>query len=233
MTRERADRQRARLKAVAELLLEAARLARLDLVLDGDVRPPGRAGPAASAGRERRRRAPRGSPPAPRSRRGRRSPRPRSMMPDDRRRAAAARRWPRRGGAESSLSRLGGRWRNRVRCAGTRLRSARIMGAPQLLEPAIVAVAEQGGDDDRAALKSRPGCRARRRGWSAGLKNSIALSALRSIQANSFSRQIAMPGRGEAIRVWRARKKLVSIILNCGPQLSTRGQRRAARRFPA
>ena len=28
------------------------------------------------------------------------------------------------------------------------------------------------------------------------LKNSIALSALRSIQANSFSRQIAMPGRG-------------------------------------
>ena len=29
------------------------------------------------------------------------------------------------------------------------------------------------------------------------LKNSIALSALRSIQANSFSRQIAMPGRDD------------------------------------
>src|SRR6476661_1427460 len=46
------------------------------------------------------------------------------------------------------------------------------------------------------------------------LKNSIALSALRSIHANSFSRQMAIPGRDEASNVWRARKKLVSIILN-------------------
>jgi hypothetical protein len=30
------------------------------------------------------------------------------------------------------------------------------------------------------------------------LKNSIALAALRSIQANSFSRQIAMPGFDDA-----------------------------------
>ena len=36
------------------------------------------------------------------------------------------------------------------------------------------------------------------------LKNSIALSALRSIQANSFSRHIAMPGREEASSVCRA-----------------------------
>ena len=57
------------------------------------------------------------------------------------------------------------------------------------------------------------------------LKNSIALSALRSIQANSFSRQIAMPGRAEAIRVCRARKKLVSIILNCGAAGLDLGQR--------
>src|SRR6185312_1840675 len=49
------------------------------------------------------------------------------------------------------------------------------------------------------------------------LKNSIALSALRSIQANNFSRQIAIPGREEASRVWRARKKLVSIILHGEP----------------
>ena len=45
-------------------------------------------------------------------------------------------------------------------------------------------------------------------------KNSIALAALRSIQANSFSRQIAMPGFDEASRVWRERKKLVCIISN-------------------
>src|SRR4029078_12683433 len=49
------------------------------------------------------------------------------------------------------------------------------------------------------------------------LKNSIALSALRSIHANSFSRQIAIPGRDEASRVWQARKKLVSIILHLSP----------------
>src|SRR6185369_6627994 len=49
------------------------------------------------------------------------------------------------------------------------------------------------------------------------LKNSIALTALRSIHANSFSRQIAIPGRDEASSVWRARKKLVSIMRHCGP----------------
>lgn len=38
------------------------------------------------------------------------------------------------------------------------------------------------------------------------LKNSIALCALRTIEAKSFSRQIAMPGRLEAISVWRERK---------------------------
>src|SRR3546814_9009368 len=52
------------------------------------------------------------------------------------------------------------------------------------------------------------------------LKNSIALSALRSIQANSFSRHTAMPGRDDDSSVWRARKKLVSIILNLAPQIS-------------
>ena len=38
------------------------------------------------------------------------------------------------------------------------------------------------------------------------LKNCMALSALRTIHANSFSRQTAMPGRLEAIRVSRERK---------------------------
>src|SRR5205085_9954605 len=100
-----------------------------------------------------------------------------------------------------------------------------IMGAAQLLQPAVVARAEQGRDDDRPS-KSRgqistwlPSSTTRLGGR---LKNSIALSALRSIQANNFSRQRAMPGLGLAISVWRARKKLVSIILNCGPHESTR-----------
>ena len=38
------------------------------------------------------------------------------------------------------------------------------------------------------------------------LKNSIALWALRTIQAKSCSRQIAMPGRLEGMSVWRERK---------------------------
>src|SRR5690606_18425025 len=53
-------------------------------------------------------------------------------------------------------------------------------------------------------------------------KNSIALSALRSIQAKSFSRQMCMAGRAEGSSVWRARKKLVSIILKFWPQPCTR-----------
>ena len=48
-------------------------------------------------------------------------------------------------------------------------------------------------------------------------KNSIALSALRIIQANNFSRQIGIPGLLAAISVWRERKKLVSSILNSPP----------------
>src|SRR3546814_9393567 len=45
-------------------------------------------------------------------------------------------------------------------------------------------------------------------------KYSIALSELRSIHANNFSRQIGIPGLLAAINVWRDRKKLVSSILN-------------------
>ena len=71
----------------------------------------------------------------------------------------------------------------------------RIMGAAQLLQPAIVAVAEQGGDDEgRGAAQISTWLPSSTTRLGGSLKNSIALSALRSIQANSFSRQIAMPG---------------------------------------
>jgi hypothetical protein len=45
---------------------------------------------------------------------------------------------------------------------------------------------------------------------------------LRSIQANSFSRQIAMPGLSDGISVWRERKKLVFIMSNGSPPVVTR-----------
>ncbi len=78
----------------------------------------------------------------------------------------------------------------------------RIMEAAKLLEPAIVAITEQCGDDDRAGLAQISTCEPSSTTRLVGsLKNSIALSALRSIQANSFSRQTAMPGRDEVIRV--------------------------------
>src|SRR5437868_11188258 len=95
------------------------------------------------------------------------------------------------------------------------------MRAAKGVEPGGISLAEQGSHDDRLVQISSwlPSSTTRLGGR---LKNSIALSALRSIQANSFSRQIAMPGLGLAIRVWRARKKLVSIIRICGPQLSRR-----------
>src|SRR5205085_12144721 len=106
------------------------------------------------------------------------------------------------------------------RVRGDAVQLGRIMGAPHLLQPAIVAVAEDGGDDQRRAQISTwlPSSTTR---FGGSLKNSIALSALRSIQANRRSRQIAIPGRDEASRVWRARKKPVSIILNAGPHCST------------
>src|SRR3546814_318257 len=53
-------------------------------------------------------------------------------------------------------------------------------------------------------------------------KYSIALSELRSIHANNFSRQIGIPGDLAAIKVWRDRKKLVSSILNSPPHPPTR-----------
>src|SRR4051794_16117774 len=93
----------------------------------------------------------------------------------------------------------------------------RIMCTAQLLQPAIVAVAERGGDDQgRAQIATWLPSSTTRLGGS--LKNSIALSAFLSIQKNSCSRQIAIPGLRAAISVWRARKKLVSIILTSGPQ---------------
>src|SRR5688572_33428786 len=97
-----------------------------------------------------------------------------------------------------------------------------IMVAAKLLYPAVIAWREQGGDDDRPGQISTwlPSSTT---GFGGSLKNSIALSALRSIQEKSFSRHSAIPGREEEeSRVWRARKKLVSIILNCGPQPSSR-----------
>src|SRR5436190_1650861 len=55
------------------------------------------------------------------------------------------------------------------------------------------------------------------------LKNSIALSELRIIQANSRSRHSAMPGCSlAAISFWRPRKKLVLIMSNLAPQVSMR-----------
>src|SRR5687767_2883571 len=99
----------------------------------------------------------------------------------------------------------------------------RIVRAPQFLQPAIVAVAEQGGDEDRRRRRTGqistwlPSSTTRLGG---SLKNSIALSALRSIQPKSCSRQTGMPRLRAAIRVWRERKKLVSIILMSRPQLT-------------
>src|SRR5690348_11469296 len=57
------------------------------------------------------------------------------------------------------------------------------------------------------------------------LKNSIALSELLSIQANSFSRHNAIPGCFfEATSFCRPRKKLVLIILNGSPQVWVRAR---------
>src|SRR3546814_1916558 len=89
---------------------------------------------------------------------------------------------------------------------GNLIALGRIMRAPQVLQPAIVAVAEQRGDDDRSAWAAQistwlPSSTTRLGGR---LKNSIALSALRSIQEKSFSRHSAMPGFDPPVRrVWR------------------------------
>src|SRR6266536_5566315 len=93
----------------------------------------------------------------------------------------------------------------------------RIMLASQPIEPGEILRLQLGGDDKGAGQISTwlPSSTTRLVG---SLKNSIALSALRSIQANNFSRQIAIPGRDDGSNVCRARKKLVSIILHCGPQ---------------
>ena len=63
-------------------------------------------------------------------------------------------------------------------------------------------------------------------------KNSIALSALRSIQANSLSRQSGMPDRDAGISVWRPRKKLVGHDLELQPMLAAERQRAPAGRAP-
>src|SRR3954468_9961635 len=92
----------------------------------------------------------------------------------------------------------------------------RVMRTPKPGEPGEVGRRQLGSDDQRPAQISTwlPNSTTRLVG---SLKNSIALTALRSIQANSFSRQIAIPGRDDGNRVWRARKKLVSIIRHCCP----------------
>src|SRR5205823_11583981 len=94
----------------------------------------------------------------------------------------------------------------------------RKMFAAHPIEPALVAPPEKRGDDDRCRLAQistwLPSSTTRLVGRR---KNSIALSALRSIQANSFSRHSIMPGRSDGNRVWRDRKKLVSIILKSAP----------------
>src|SRR5688500_5290692 len=87
-----------------------------------------------------------------------------------------------------------------------------IMVAARLLDPAVIAWREHGeGDAPPGQIPTWEPSSTNRFGGS--LKNSIALSALRSIQANNFSRHTAIPGLAEVIKVCRARKKLVSIIL--------------------
>src|SRR4051812_44609238 len=96
----------------------------------------------------------------------------------------------------------------------------REMLAAEAVEPSLIGAIEQRRHDERRGQISTwlPSSTARLVGRR---KNSIALSALRSIQANSFSRQIIIPGRLDASSVWRARKKLVSIILNSAPHALT------------
>src|SRR5438128_8652375 len=96
----------------------------------------------------------------------------------------------------------------------------RIMFAPQHIEPRLIVPPEQRRHDQRRVQISTwlPSSTTRLVGRR---KNSIALSALRSIQANSFSRQIIIPGRDEGSSVCRARKKLVSIIRNSAPHRFT------------
>ena len=221
---ERADGEGTRLEAGAQGLLEALRLAPSDLVLDGDVRAPGRLvlrhqqaveglGEIVANGFERRaidtkRRAlPQihdAGEPGRRRRGGGSGGEPRRQLALQARREMAK---------ESEMG-------------GNAVELGRIMIAPELLEPAVVAGGEEGGDDERSfatrICARREDERIQISTWApssttrlgGSLKNSIALSALRSIQANNFSRQIAMPGVADVIRVWRARKKLVSIILN-------------------
>ena len=75
----------------------------------------------------------------------------------------------------------------------------RIMGPAQPFEPCEIVATEVSRDDEAAQISTwLPNSTTRLVG---SLKNSIALSALRSIQENSFSRQIAMPGRDDAISV--------------------------------
>src|SRR6218665_1295738 len=217
--RQRADRERARLEGGAELLLQSAGPARLDLVLDGDVRPPtclvlrheqAVKGVGEGLADVLKRLA--------LDAEGRPLPQIHDAGDHGRRRRGGGR----FGEAGGQLRLEAGRKlveEGQVR--GHLIALRREMGAAQMLEPAIIARAERGGDDERRAQISTwlPSSTTRLGGR---LKNSIALSAFRSIQAKSFSRQTAMPGLGLVIRVWRARKKLVSIIRIWGPQLSTR-----------
>src|SRR3954466_14352776 len=101
----------------------------------------------------------------------------------------------------------------------------RIMLAAQRIEPRMILPPEQRRDDQRRGPVAPDRVRSQISTWLPSSttrlvgrrKNSIALSALRSIQANSFSRQIIIPGFAEESRVWRARKKLVSIIRKSAP----------------
>src|SRR3569833_3132329 len=94
------------------------------------------------------------------------------------------------------------------------------MPAAQRVEPCRIRRAQQRRNDDRRRTERRglaqistrlPSSTTREVGRR---KNSIALTALRSIQANRRSLHSIIPGLSEGSNVWRARKKLVSIKRN-------------------
>ena len=94
------------------------------------------------------------------------------------------------------------RWRQRVEHGEMRAKLValrREIAPPLAVEPGEIRRSQFGSDDQRRQISTwLPSSTTRLVG---SLKNSIALSALRNIHANNFSRQIAIPGRALASKV--------------------------------